>query len=247
MSVLLGNAIQARKLQKVITVFKVLTIIALAVVALATGVIIGSGTQTIGRIEFLKTQITSLFVGIMGGVLTTFLLWYANKRFEQFWQKLVDGVNNDIKVAGIWVEKYQPVKHKEELQKQELILDLRQNGTAINGTIKADDTASCPREERKGLRVFDVLGQSKNEMVGLDCILRSDTKKGRVQYLLRFAGDGSRLVGWTTYFDIQNEILNAAACEFYRIEDAEDADNARKELNENRDAPLEDISNGVVN
>jgi len=246
MSTLLENAIQARKLQKIISAFKVVTIIALAVIALATGVIIGSGVQTTGKIEFFKTQVTSLFVGITGGILTTFLLWYSNKKFEHLWRKLVDSVSTDIKVTGIWVEKYLPVIHKEELQKQELVLDLRQEGYTIHGTIKADDTAACPKEERKGLRVFDVLGRSKDEMVGLDCILRSDNKKGRVQYLLRFAGDGTRLVGWTTYFDIQNEILTAAECEFYRIEDAQDASDARKELNENRDASLGDISNGIV-
>jgi hypothetical protein len=247
MSKLLKSVVQTSKQRKLGGIVKVVIIASFAVGVFALGLTIGSGAQAPGRIEFIKTQVISLFIGITGGIMTAFLLWYANRNVDYIWQKIADNISTDIKVTGIWVEKYQPVIHKETLQKQDLILDLRQEGIIINGTIKADDSASCPENEKKGLRMFDVQGQSKDEMIGLDCILRSSNKKGRVQYLLRFAGDGSRLVGWTTYFDIQNEILTAAECEFYRIEDPKDASDARKELNENRDASLGDIANGIIN
>lgn len=163
--------------------------------------------HVIGYRAIARDQSLNLVFGIVGGVVTSALIWYWN-----VWTSWIVAMVRKEQVktlTGFWEERYNPAEYKETHQEQRLIFDLDHAGPRLTGTLMADDTPQCPPNDRHGARAFEVHGLVEGAFVSLDAILQDKSRFGHTVYLLQQSDEGDKMSGWSIWYDLNEERLTA--------------------------------------
>lgn len=175
------------------------------------GVIFEQGNSK-GFVKLIKEQGINVFFGIIGGLITTGLLWYLKLGAENF--RLTS--KHDKILSGIWDEFYDPAEFKENGQEQSLIFKLEHKGEKVTGTLTGNDNPNCPPDQRHGIRLFSVQGHVEGKLTSISAILDSDDSIGHTVYLLEVNHNCTILSGITIYYDQNENELTTAKTKLVR-------------------------------
>ena len=163
------------------------------------GVIFDKGNSQ-GFSKLIKEQGINVFFGVIGGFITSGLMWYTKLGIDNF--RLTS--KHDKILSGIWDEYYEPTEFTEIKQEQALTFKLEHKGEKITGILTGNDSPNCPPDQRHGSRLFLVHGHVEGKLTSISAVLDSDESIGHTVYLLEVNHDCTILNGITIYYD-QNE------------------------------------------
>ena len=158
--------------------------------------------------------LNALLLGIVSGLITTFLLWLINnywvKTFTPWYEKRV---YRGVIIQGTWhlVDETDDDKDADPWGQYEII-NLKQ----IAHRLKGSATLVPKKGTDVGTIGLDVLGDISDRFVSLT--LKSPTQS-RLSYsvsLLEIVGDGNVLRGSTVIYDVSNEKISAHEVEYTR-------------------------------
>jgi len=160
------------------------------------GVIFEQGDSK-GFGKLVKEQGVNVFFGVIGGLITTALLWYLKVGAENF---RLTGKHDKI-LSGVWDEQYELTEIEKNGQEQSLVFKIEHKGEMISGILTGNDNPVCPSERRCGFRLFSVQGHLEGKLVSLGAVLDSDESIGHTVYLLEVNHSCTILDGITIYYD----------------------------------------------
>lgn len=143
----------------------------------------------------MQSTTESIATGVVGGVLTTALLFIISRFLETVvfpWYRTL--VYRGVDISGKW---------KNELafnegRTQTLLADIYQKAHAITGTLTIVKSKNGKTLDTKKLRLS---GELKDRLLLCTLHPTSNTEVAAVNLLLEIVGDGSTMSGFTAWYD----------------------------------------------
>lgn len=172
-------------------------------------------------VDSLKTLVrehswpSNLLIGVVSGLVTSALIFVGAVLWTRVLKpKLEDIAYKGVDIGGRW--ELVPLEDGDIDWHQFEVLELRQNAHRIKGTVTLmarDGSSASPRTMELEGEVCDRFVYAR---------MRSPLKQrvAHVVFLAEVTGDGSRLEGQTTFYNIEDSTITSGAMKYVRADNA---------------------------
>ncbi len=156
----------------------------------------------------------SLIIGVVSGIVTTALIYLA----VQIFRKIVIPWYQSIIYQGLIVSGEWRVASLSTGEGQEIVLNLTQKAHRLEGTatyVRKTDTSNLLTEH---IKTFQIEGRVADRFAVLTLRHTERNRIGVEVLLLEIIGDGRKMAGYTTFYDVVENRIVSYACMLGRSE-----------------------------
>ena len=143
---------------------------------------------------FISEKIISIFIGIITGIITAVILWFASI----FWKKVLlpwfqEFVYKGVNVSGNWIYEKEEQVSPTNNRTIEISLDIQQKAHEVFGTFRAKNKYT--EDPKEYINYYKIIGLVKDNYLLFSYSAQRKDRTGVGSFLLRVSRGGTQLTG----------------------------------------------------